>query len=144
MITKSSLSVSNPIYETLFRGDTPVHYYPPAQKLPPQGVPALPYPGTPIFEFSPQFAPSESFDQHSTRQYQPLVKPTSISSIYPDIYQGYKEDASYQYPYNSAYQQNNYFRASPPYQPDYSNYESQQNYQNIYLGSNSYSRTNFL
>ena len=77
---------------------------------------ALEYPETPIFESSPQFTPSESFDR--------------------DMFLEYKEDASYQYPYNSAYMQSNYFRASPPYQPEYCNYESQQNHQNVYLGSN--------
>ena len=139
------------MYSTLFRGETPVHYYPPAQKLPPKALPGHPYPGTALSSFPPQYAPSlvtnnvpsQALKAYSTHQYQPSVKSSSISSIYPDIYQGYKGEVSHQYPYNSAYQQNNYFHASPPYQPHYDihPHESVPNYQQYYIGVNDYSST---
>ena len=139
--TNDLFTASNPITPTLYRGETPVHYFPPAQKLPPKGGPVVPYPGTSLFQFSPRNIPSQNFEPFSIHQYQPSVKPSSISSIYPDIYQGYKDDYSKQSPYNSAYQQNNYFHASPPYQPNYitSSQENLPNYQQYYVGFNDHS-----
>ena len=141
LATNVVYSASSPITQTLYRGESPVHYFSPAQKLPPKGGPVVPYPGTSLLQFPSTNAPTQSFEPFSIHQYEPSVKSSSISSIYPDIYQGYENDKANQSPYNSVYQQNNYFHASPPYQPNYftSSHENLPNYQQYYVGFNDHS-----
>ena len=139
-VTNDVFSTANPIYPTLFRGETPVHYFPPEEKLPPKLEPAPTYQSTPSYQPDTQYTPSQSFGPYSIHHYQPSYKSTLVDNNTP-IYQ-YSEP--YPFEYDLAYEHNNVFRAAPPYQSNYNKpiHESFLNYQQDYTGFDDYSGFN--
>ena len=140
LVANGLLSTASPIYPTLFRGETPVHYFPPAEKLPSEVEPFPTFPQSPSYQYGTQYTPSPSFGPYSIHQYEPSYKSTSVDSNTP-IHQN---SGPYQYQHNLAYQPYNVFQSAPPYQSNFNSatHESSSNYQQDYTGFGGYSWIN--